>query len=372
VTRVRSWLPNILLGLGSLVLALAAAELGVRLLAPQPVGLSHQDRYGLALHYPGITRFLPQYGHEVSFNSAGMRDREHTFQKRAGTFRILLLGDSFMEALQVPADSMLATLMERDLTRATGRPVEVINGGVSGWGTGDELRYLTRYGLAYHPDLVVVAMTLHNDISDNLRREWYTVNDGVLADRDPQPMSWFQFKVLELKAFVATRLQLYQIWRRVRHGREIQQTGKALNSHVVKLFTVPSPPDIALGWQLTDRLLAAIRDTSKAGRSQMAVVLLPLRYQLADTAFASFVKDAAMPPDRMGMYQPQTMIRSMTDSLHIPVIDLLPAFQQWTAAGKAPLYLDWDGHWNDAGHRLAADVVVQDLIVANLVPKLRR
>jgi len=370
VSRARSSLINILLGFATLVLALAAAELGVRLFAPQPVGLSHQDRYGLALHYAGITRFLPQYGHKVSFNSAGMRDREHSFEKRAGTFRILLLGDSFMEALQVPADSMLATLMERDLTRATGRPVEVINGGVSGWGTGDELRYLTRYGLAYHPDLVVVAMTLHNDISDNLRREWYTVHDGVLVDRDPQPKSWFQFKVLELKAFLATRIQLYQLWRRVRHGREMQQVGQALNSHVVELFTVPSPPNIAAGWQLTERLLGAIRDSSKAAGSQMAVVLLPLRYQLADTTFANFVKHAEKPPARMGMYQPQTMIRRMADSLHVPAVDLLPAFQQWTAAAKPPLYFDRDGHWNDAGHRLAADLVVQDLVAGNLVPRL--
>jgi hypothetical protein len=371
VILVRSWLLNILLVFVALVVALTVTELAVRLFAPQPIGLSHQDRYGLGLHYPGITHFLPQYGHEVSFNSVGMRDREHTVDKQPETFRILLLGDSFMEALQVPADSMLATLMERDLTRATGHPVEVINGGVSGWGTGDELRYLTRYGLAYHPDLVVVAMTLHNDISDNLRRDWYTMRDGVLVDRNPAPKSWLQFKVLELKAFLATHIQLYQLWRRVRHGGEMQQLGQALNSHVVKLFTVPSPPDIALGWQLTDRLLAAIRDTSKSVGSQMAVVLLPLRYQLADTAFASLVKKAEMPPNRMGMYQPQIVIRRMADSLHIPVIDLLPAFQQWTAAGKAPLYLDWDGHWNDAGHRLAANVVVQNLVAANLVPGLR-
>jgi len=364
---MRSWLLSILLGLGALVLAIAAAELGVRLFAPQPVAVSHQDRYGLALHYPGITRFLPQFGHEVSFSSAGMRDREHTLEKRAGTFRILLLGDSFMEALQVPADSMLATLMERDLTTATGRPVEVINGGVSGWGTGDELRYLTRYGLAYKPDLVVVAMTLHNDISDNLRRDWYTLQDGVLVDRDPQPKSWFQFKVLELKAFVGSRMQLYQLWRRVRHGREMQQAGQALNSHVIELFTVPSPPNIVLGWHLTDRLLGAIRDTSKAVGSQMAVVLLPLRYQLADTAFADFVKHTEMLPDRMGMYQPQIMVRRMTDSLHIPVVDLLPAFQQWTAARKAPLYVE-DGHWNASGHRLAADQVNRGLLSANLIP----
>jgi len=173
-----------------------------------------------------------------------------------------------------------------------------------------------------------------------------------------------------LKALVATRFQLYQIWRRVRHGHEIQQAGQALNAHVVKLFAVPSPPDIAAGWQLTECLLRAIRDTSKAVGSQMAVVLLPIRYQLADTTFASFAKHAEMPPGRMSMYQPQTMIRRMADSLHVPVLDLLPAFQQSTAAGKGPFYI-WDGHWNDAGHRLAADVVVQGLVAANLVSKLR-
>jgi lysophospholipase L1-like esterase len=301
-----------------------------------------------------------------------MRDREHTLEKPAGTFRILLLGDSFMEALQVSADSMLATLMERDLTSATGRPVEVINGGVSGWGTNDELRYLTKYGLAYHPDLVVVAMTLHNDISDNLRREWYTVKDGALVDLDPPPKSWFQFTILQFKAFLATRFQLYQLWRRVRHEGEMRQVARALNSHVVELFQVPSPPMITQGVELTGRLVAAIRDTTRAMGGQMVLILLPLRYQLTDTTFASFVKQAEMPSDRMTIYQPQTMIRRIADSLQIPVVDLLPAFREWTGAGKGALYIEWDGHWNGTGHRLAAEQVNRGLLAANLVPKPRR
>lgn len=369
MNRGRIWLLNGLLGLGSMVLALVVAEVGVRVAAPQPTGLSHQDRYGLALHYPGITRYLPQYGHEVSFNSAGMRDREHTLDKPAGTFRILLLGDSFMEALQVPADSMLATLMERGLTQASGRPVEVINGGVSGWGTDDALRYLTEYGLAYKPDLVVIAMTLHNDISDNLRRQWHTIKDGRLVNLNPPPMSWTDYKVTQLKAFIATRFQLYQLWRRVRHGGEIQQVGKALNSHVVQLFRDPSPEKIVLGWQLTDRLLAAIRDTTRAAGGQVAIVMLPLIYQLSDSTYANFVKQSRVPATEMRMGKPQAMVKQMADSLGIPVVDLLPGFRQWTAERSDPLYLGWDGHWNDAGHRLAADSVISGLLHANLIPR---
>jgi hypothetical protein len=62
------------------------------------------------------------------------------------------------------------------------------------------------------------------------------------------------------------------------------------------------------------------------------------------------------------------MLRRILDTLQIPVLDLLPPFREWTAAGKGPFYLDGDGHWNDAGHRLAADQVNRGLLAGRLVP----
>jgi hypothetical protein len=362
-----AWLLNGILVLVSLAAALALTEVTVRFVAPQPTGLSHQDRYGLAMHYPGITRYLPQYGHDVSFNSIGMRDREHVVEKPAGVFRVLLLGDSFMEALQVPFEASLPSLLERGLVERTGRRVEVVNAGVSGWGTDDELRYLTRYGLRYQPDLVLVAMTLHNDISDNLREEWHTLRDGVLVEQPVVPMSSLRYKTAQLKAFIATHFQLYQLWRKVRHRGEIRQIGRQLNSHVVQLFHEPTPEKIAIGVELTDHLLAAIRDTTRASGGHVAVVLLPLKYQLSDSTFARFVQSAGMPAQAMQIGKPQQMITRITDSLGIPVIDLLPRFRHWTADSAAPLYLEWDGHWNEAGHRLAAEVVTEGLLRAGEV-----
>ena len=134
VKRGRAWLINGLLAGSAVALTLLACEVGVRMFYPQPTALSHQDRYGLAMHWPGITRYLPQYGHDVSFNSAGMRDREHAVGKEAGVFRILVLGDSFMEAFQVPFEASLPSLLEQALGQRTGKRVEVVNAGVSGWG----------------------------------------------------------------------------------------------------------------------------------------------------------------------------------------------------------------------------------------------
>lgn len=366
--RRKVWLVNGLLALGSMAAALALTEVAVRMVAPQPTGLSHQDRYGLAMHYPGITRYLAQYGHDVTFNSAGMRDREHTQAKPPGVFRVLLLGDSFMEALQVPFEASLPSLLERDLGAQTGKKVEVVSGGVSGWGTDDELRYLTEYGLQYQPDLVVVAMTLHNDISDNLREDWHTMRDGALVDQPRAPMSFVRYKVVQLKAFIATRFQTYQLWRRVRHGGEMRQTGKQLNSHIVQLFREPTPERIAWGFRFTSLLLGRMKEVTGAEGGRVVLVLLPLRVQLSDSSFAAFVQASGNSEVQMPEGKPQRLITEIADSLGIPVIDLLPEFRRWTRGSSAPLYMEWDGHWNEAGHELAAEVVTQAIVVAGVIP----
>jgi hypothetical protein len=55
---------------------------------------------------------------EIEVNSAGFRDREHSIEKQAGTRRVVLLGDSFLEAIQVPFDrSMQCWVCHRNCYR---------------------------------------------------------------------------------------------------------------------------------------------------------------------------------------------------------------------------------------------------------------
>ena len=367
MSSAKTWLLNGALLLAASALALALAEGAVRMLAPQPFGLAHQDRYGLAMHWPGVTRYLSQYGHEVTFNAAGMRDRAHTVEKAAGTTRILLLGDSFIEALQVPFEDSLPSLLERTLAERTGKPVEVVSAGVSGWGQDDELRYLTRYGLAYQPDVVIVAMTLHNDVSDNLEQEWYTTRDGVLVEQPRLPLPFWKYKELQLKAVLASRLQLYQLLRRVRLQNEIQEIGRQLDEHVAQLFQVPTPDGIALGIDLTAQLLAGIQGASSEASAHVVVVELPIRYQLSDESFAEFAHKAGIPLEAMEIDAPQRMIGAVTARLGLQTVDLLPGFRKRAAESGAPLYLEWDGHWNEAGHRLANEIVAAQLLESGAV-----
>lgn len=365
----RLQLGSIVLG-GALVASLLIAEVLVRVVAPQPPGLTHQDSYGLALHYPSITRFLPQYGHAVSFNSAGMRDREHALEKPPGVFRVLVLGDSFMEAVQVPFESSLPAILERDLAARTGMRVEVINAGVSGWGTDDALRFLERYGLAYAPDLVVVAMTLHNDVSDNLREAWHTIQGGRLVDKQVPPLPSFEYAKLRVKAFLAVRSHLVQLWRKVRYADMMDGIARDLDQHVLSMLRTTEAPDVTRGLQLTRLLLGAIADSVKQHGGSTAVVVLPIIHQLSDSALATFASEAKLPPSSLGSTRPQDRIRPIADSLGLQMIDLLPEFRRQVAQGRS-LYIEWDGHWNASGHRVAASVIVDSLVAHGLRPATR-
>ena len=67
-----------------------------------------------------------------------------TVDKPPNTFRIAVIGDSFAEALQVDLDHTFWSVMERKLAegwRGNGQRVEVLNFGVSGYGTARNSRW---------------------------------------------------------------------------------------------------------------------------------------------------------------------------------------------------------------------------------------
>jgi hypothetical protein len=361
VKRGVSGLVNWALVASTVVVALVAIEVGLRYAYPQPLGVWHQDRDGLALHWPGLVAYLPQFGHSVSFNSAGMRDREHPAEKAEDSLRILVLGDSFMEALQVPFDASFPSLLERELAATAGRRVDVINASVSGWGTDDALKYLTSYGLRLKPDLIIVAMTLYNDVSDNLRERFHSTRDGTLVSRAPTRASFLGYKITELKGLLATRSHAYQLLIRARRAGETQTEARQLRAHFVDLFRDPHDPRTAKGIELTMLLLDRIRTVAASRGAQVVLVMIPLAVQLSAEEFAEFARVEAGSTDGLDIDRPQRVIGQAARRIGIATIDLLPGFRDWTSGGGSRLYLTLDGHWNAHGHRLGATVAAAEL-----------
>ena len=91
------------------------------------------------------------------------------YAKPPGTFRILVLGDSFVEAMHVPLEATFARVLERELNAAARHAAH----------RGDERRcerlrhrrrsccYFEQEGKRYQPDLVVLAFYPGNDVKNN-------------------------------------------------------------------------------------------------------------------------------------------------------------------------------------------------------------
>lgn len=93
-------------------------------------------------------------------NSAGMRDREYTRRKPAGTFRVAVVGSSFSLGPGVEITDTYHSRLERRYSRELApMSVEFLNFSVGAYGAPQILTMLERRALAYRPDLLLVSTT---------------------------------------------------------------------------------------------------------------------------------------------------------------------------------------------------------------------
>src|SRR5205814_738948 len=151
----KRWPAKLLLLCGSILFALLIAEVGLRIIGyANPYFYTFEEQTGWALR-PNVAGWFRKEGAAyVRINSQGLRDREHTKQKPADTYRIAIIGDSFCEAMQVPLEQTFWHLLEarlKDCPALAGKHVEALNFGVSNYGTAQELLALRTRALDYAP-----------------------------------------------------------------------------------------------------------------------------------------------------------------------------------------------------------------------------
>jgi lysophospholipase L1-like esterase len=116
-------------------------------------------------------------------NSRGFRsERDFPYGKPPGTVRILALGDSHTLGTEARQDHTFSAISERYLIERKQR-AEVINTGVSGFSTAEELAFLENEGHKYQPDAVVVGFYA-NDFEDNLKAGLFALDtQGRLVEK---------------------------------------------------------------------------------------------------------------------------------------------------------------------------------------------
>lgn len=104
-----------------------------------------------------------------------------------GARRVLVLGDSFVMAENVPLENTFVRLLADDLDRQLGCAIEGINAGRSGYGPDQSLLLLQREIDEVAPDLIVCVLCAHNDVGDLARNKLFRLGgDGALVRCKPR------------------------------------------------------------------------------------------------------------------------------------------------------------------------------------------
>ncbi|HLS85605.1 MAG TPA: SGNH/GDSL hydrolase family protein [Burkholderiales bacterium] len=300
------------MGIGT---AFVILEVGLRAIGyAEPVWYQPDDQLGWALR-PGVRGLYMEEGRStVRINAAGMRDRFHPVEKPAGTYRVALLGDSYVEAMQVEYRHTFGFLLEDRLQRCGFRPdmnVEVLNFGVRGYGLAQMAKLLEQRAQAYSPDLVLVALSSEAGAPDQ------GVDRGVhLVHLDPP---WREVFWRAADRFRSVQLLYGQYHRMTQAGGVYASTGASSKTD-------------------PEAMLQRLKATAALGGAELVVALI----------------------------HPQPKIEAIGKRARIPMIPLAEAMRR--EEREAGIHFHGfrnatlgRGHWNELGHHAAADLVAERL-----------
>jgi hypothetical protein len=411
----------------SVVFALLVFEVFLRAVGyTYPVFYQPDEARGYALR-PGAEGWYRREGRAyVRINSDGLRDREHEKPKPANTLRLAVVGDSYAEAFQVEQEKAFWSVLERrlaDCPALAGKRVEVVNFGVSGYGTAQELITLREKVWDYSPDVVLLAVTTNNDVLDNSRALKLTDEipyfklrgDALLPDDSFREAPSFRLRnsalnrlgrwlrerlrfvqaIHEAQGALKARLDAWRERRRLAREQKQEPTTPAASQTPQAATQTPQSasqtPQAGAGtaegvpaeepgtanliyrepsdevwreaWRVTEKLLATMNAEVKAHGARFYVVTLSNGIQTFPDPAA---RDAFA--RRLGaadLFYPERRFRGLGEREGFPVYNLAPDLQAYADRNHVFLHgtgaQQGNGHWNENGHAVAGELLAQHL-----------
>ena len=339
-------------------------------------------------------------------NSQGFRnDKDFITPPPGNTFRILSMGDSFTGGYRVGQYETFSFLVERKLAeKYIDQNIEVMISVIEDPLTG--LQYLASRGASYSPDLVVLGITLGNDIAQT----YWNMGPGYrLTDNDP-----FVEEVNDRDASKKRRgeIEAQQVppecltprnpgrnnnqsgprWSAIYPGKyplernsefrvislisgviqganpdapqtvisnwEEYYAPRLFDSNGLGIFLRSPPNEVTSAYDTLFATLLAYRKFCKPRKLKLLVVIFPQRFQVQDQDWDKTIDVYGLRKECFDREIPNRRIMDFCKNNNIDCLDPTKRMKELYKPGGESLYLPrHDMHWNARGHNALADAL---------------
>ena len=308
-------------------------------------------------HFSGINRSLTQeFTMPVRSNELGMVGKEVSVKKPQGVYRIAVLGDSFVEALQTEEENSAVNVLERMLNQTGQRRYEVLNFGCSSFSPSLEYFQLVHFVEKFDPDLVLVMFHLSDVTNDWVYQKGNQVNDqgeviGISMHKS------FLYKLAEKSALLRTIVQRVKA---LQQSRAIQRSEHLTQAYGAMFKEQYSQEDLK-AWKLSKGYLRQMNEWAEQRGVKFGLIVIPAGPQLEPVAlshgqrFPFSANGQILTSTKM-----QTVLGDWAKEHGVWLLDLLEYGKQFKE--KHPdttLYFPLDQHWTKGGNAMAASAIFE-------------
>jgi hypothetical protein len=369
LVKLRSILANLAMVMGAVLVTLAVIA-GLFTMGTEEVAdvVTRDELHALRplIHepnaqfvYPGQLGRVREFQTLITNNSFGYNDKERMIENPNNRFRILILGDSYVEAFHVPQGRSFAALLEDLLNEGEDR-FEVIPLGRGGIGQKEQRKILQDLGLRFNPHLVILLF-VSNDLYDN-DPELKAAFRKYLRTWTPAPRSprALLFPELTLDRFITQRLHTLV----ARYGYLLDErlSTSTVRPDALALLS-PHPPIIQKAFLQTETLLDGIVGDLKARNVKLLLMSRPNKWN-KENLISSHPSLRSFDIDVEFLYR---WLREYAESRLQSYFNLEQHFEAHIQAGYEPLTWEYDGHWNELGHEVTAKALYRFLLNSHLL-----
>jgi hypothetical protein len=393
---------NLILLIGSLLLILLTLEgitrldiFSFKILRNHHSLFCEYDQHLGWRHKANITRTFVQSEYETTlhFNSQGIRGPMYARAKSKEEYRIVILGDSFAEGYTVNFEELFSEKLKRHLIGQTERNIEVINFGVGGYSTDQELLLFNEEAKQFRPDLTIL-MFYDNDVWYNTQSHYgpwgrgykplFRLNQNNLLLTNvpvPQPNISKESFSNRIRGILNKHSFLYRFIKyQIMHNPRLMSWAISLKivRHPKKNLIIPKEyeiyrkayeTEISAAWELTEALLKALKQETDDIGSDLIVFYVPPKFAVYEDDWEEMKRYYMLKDDEWSVEQVSKKLQNILDSHGINFLNPLEQMRQeakkMLALNKDRFYLKYDGHWTNKGHNLVGEILAEHILEKN-------